>query len=135
MTRGRGVVTAVVVVVLVSTAAACSHTDGDRTLDLSASGSATPAEVTGSVEKWIAVFRAELDPRDMGEDSADVLSIVGGSIVVSPAACFEGLPADIPLDSYVLGAVAPAKAALDDLVAQVDREVIFEGRVRTMCLD
>jgi hypothetical protein len=87
------------------------------------------------VEKWIAVFRTEADPHNMSEDTADVLSIVGGSIVVSPAACFEGLPADILLDSYVLGVVAPTMDALDEIVAEVDRTVIFEGQVRTMCLD
>ena len=87
------------------------------------------------MEKWIAVFRTEADPRDMSEDTADVLAVVGGAIVVSPAACFEGLPADIPLDSYLLGVVAPTKDALDEIVAEVDRTVIFEGQVRTMCLD
>ena len=87
------------------------------------------------MEKWIAVFRIEGDPRDMSEDTADVLSIVGGAIVVSPAACFEGLPADIALDSYLLGVVAPTMHALDQIVAEVERAVIFEGRVRTMCLD
>ncbi len=71
----------------------------------------------------------------MSEDTADVLSIVGGSIVVSPVACFEGLPADIPLDSYLLGVVASTKDALDGIVAAVHRTAIFEGQVRTMCLD
>jgi hypothetical protein len=90
---------------------------------------------TSSVEEWIAVFRTEADPHDMSDDTADVLAIVGGSIVVSPVACFEGLPADFHLDAYLLGVVAPTKDALDEVVATVGRTAIFEGQVRTMCLD
>lgn len=131
--RGARIVVAAILSLAVVTG--CSNADGDGILDLRASGSASPDAATGSVAKWIAVFRTEADPRDMGEDTADVLAVVGGAIVVSPAGCFEGLPGDILLDSYVLGVVAPTKDALDEIVAEVDRTVIFEGRVRTMCLD
>ncbi|MGZ8657654.1 MAG: hypothetical protein ACXWYT_11110 [Actinomycetota bacterium] len=113
----------------------CSNGGGHGTLDLGSSDSGSPDSGAGSVEKWIAVLRTEADPRDMGDDTADVLAIVGGAIVVSPVACFEGLPADFPLDSYVLGVIAPTKDALDEITAEVDRTVIFEGQVRTMCLD
>ncbi|MEO8424874.1 MAG: hypothetical protein ABI595_13315 [Actinomycetota bacterium] len=136
MKLGRRALPAVAAVLLLAaTATGCSRTGSDRTLDLGASGSASPGATTGSVQKWIAVFRTEADPGDMSEDAADVLAIAGGSIVESPAACFEGLPADIPLDSYLLGVVAPTKDVLDGIVTEVDRPVIFEGQVRTMCLD
>jgi hypothetical protein len=134
-TGSRTLVVGAAVVSLTAAASGCSNTGGGRTLDLRASDVATADATTGSVEKWIAVFRTAADPRDMGDDTADVLAVVGGAIVVSPAACFEGLPADIRLDSYVLGVVAPTKDALDEIVADVDRAVIFEGQVRTMCLD
>jgi hypothetical protein len=71
----------------------------------------------------------------MEGDTADVLAVVGGAIVVSPVACFEGLPAELAPDSYLLGVVAPTKDALDEILVEVDRTVIFEGQVRTMCLD
>lgn len=131
----RALVVVVAVLLLTAATTGCSNRGGDGTLDLSASDSASQDATTGSVEKWIAVFRTEADPRDMSEDTADVLSIADGSIVVSPAACFEGLPTGIALDSYLLGVVAPTKDALDEIVAKVDRTVIFEGQVRTMCLD
>ena len=133
--RRRALVVAAVL--LVTTAAtACSTSGGARTLDLSAPPSSpSPDAGTGSVEEWIAVFRTEADPHDMSDETADVLAIVGGSIVVSPVACFEGLPADFHLDSYLLGVVATTKEALDEVVDSVGRTVIFEGRVRTMCLD
>lgn len=120
--------------VLAAVTAACSGASRDGTLDLGRSDSASPGG-TGSVEKWIAVLRTEADPRDMSGDTARVLAVVGGAIVVSPVACFEGLPADLQLDSYLLGVVAPTKEGLDEIVSEVDRAVIFEGQVRTMCLD
>jgi hypothetical protein len=135
MRSGRRAPVVAAAVLVLAAASGCSNTDDGRTLDLRASDSASPDATTGSVEKWIAVFRTEADPRDMGDDTADVLAVVGGAIVVSPAACFEGLPADILLDSYVLGVVAPTREGLDEIVAEVDRTVIFEGQVRTMCLD
>jgi peptidoglycan/LPS O-acetylase OafA/YrhL len=131
----RRVFVAAAVLVFTAAAAACSNSEGATTLDLSASTSSSPAAGTGSVEKWIAVFRTEADPHDMSDDTADVLAIVGGSIVVSPVACFEGLPADFHLDAYLLGVVAPTKDELDEVVATVGRTAIFEGQVRTMCLD
>jgi hypothetical protein len=133
--RHRAVFVAAAVLVLTAAATGCADTGRSGTLDLSASDTASPDAGAGSVEKWIAVFRIEGDPRDMNEDTAEVLAIVGGSIVVSPVACFEGLPAEIPLDSYVLGVVAPTKDALEEIAAEVDRTMIFEGQVRTMCLD
>ena len=123
------------VLALAAATAACSGASRKGTLDVGRSESASPGGGTGSVETWIAVFRTEADPRDMSGDTAKVLAIAGGAIVVSPVACFEGLPADLQLDSYVLGVVAPAKDALDEIVSEVDRAVIFEGQVRTMCLD
>jgi hypothetical protein len=135
MNGGPRAWTAAAAVLVLAAAAGCSNGGGNASLDLSASDSASPEGSTGSVERWIAVFRTEADPHDMSEDTADVLTAVGGSIVVSPAACFEGLPADIRLDSYVLGVVASTKEALVEIVARVDRTVIFRGQVRTMCLD
>ncbi len=135
MTVRRRAFLAAAVLLLVTAAAACSNSGGPRTLDLDTSASSSPDAGTGSVEKWIAVFRTEADPHDMSDDTADVLAIAGGSIVVSPVACFEGLPADFPLDTYLLGVVAPTKDALDEVVASVGRTAIFEGQVRTMCLD
>jgi hypothetical protein len=135
MTVTRRALVVAAVLLVTAAATACSASGGARTLDLSASVSPSPDAGTGSVEKWIAVFRTEADPHDMSNDTADVLAIAGGFIVVSPVACFEGLPADFHLDAYLLGVVASTKGALDEVVASVGRTAIFEGQVRTMCLD
>jgi hypothetical protein len=129
-------VVVVALVLLTAVTSGCSNAGRSRTLDPSgSSGPSPPGDGTASVQKWIAVFRMEADPHDLSEDTAEILAIVGGAIVVSPVACFEGVPADYPLDSYLLGVVGPTKDALDEILAEVDRTVIFEGRVRTMCLD
>jgi hypothetical protein len=143
MRRVARSVALVAVLVLAAMAPACSDDGGSRTLDLSGSGSDAPTTETGSgsgsgsgsVQKWIGVLRVEADPHDLSADTADVLAIVGGAIAVSPVACFEGLPADLPLDAYLLGVTASTKEELDGLLADVDRTVLFEGQVRTMCLD
>jgi hypothetical protein len=128
-------VTAAALTMLIAVdASACSNA-ANKTIDLGGSDTSSPDGGTGSVQEWIAVFRIEADPHNMSEDTADVLAVVGGAIVVSPVACFEGLPSDDPLDAYLLGVAAPSKEALDEILADVDRTVIFEGRVRTMCLD
>jgi hypothetical protein len=132
-------VAALAALVLTVASPGCSNDGGSGTLDLSGSRSSSPTSQTGSgsgsVQEWIAVFRIEADPHDMSDDTADVLALVGGAIVVSPVACFEGLPAEHPLDSYLLGVTAPTKDALDQILDDVDRTVIFEGQVHTMCLD
>jgi hypothetical protein len=141
MRRVARSVAVVAVLVLAAMAPACSDDGGSRTLDLSGSGSDAPTTETGSgsgsgsVQEWIGVLRVEADPHDLSADTADVLAIVGGAIAVSPVACFEGLPADLPLDAYLLGVTASTKEELDGLLADVDRTVLFEGQVRTMCLD
>jgi hypothetical protein len=131
----RALYAAAALLLLSAVATGCSNDRRGGTLDLTESDSPSPDAGTGSVQKWIAVLQTEADPHDMSDDTADVLAIAGGNIVVSPVACFEGLPADFHLDSYLLGVVAPTKDELDTVVANVDRTVIFEGKVRTMCLD
>lgn len=129
--RPASVLLAVSIIVV---SASCTKHDG-ATLDLGSSGTAPPTVGTGSVTKWLGVVRAAADPNDLDADTTSVGGIVGGSIVVSPAACFEGLPARFPGDSYVLGVVAPTKEALDVLLAALGRPVLFEGQITTMCLD
>ena len=94
----------------------------------------TPGE-EGVITEWLAVFRTATDVQELDADTTAVKAIVGGSIVVSPVNCFDGLTVDDPGTTYVLGVVAPSKEQLDALVEQVGRPTVFIGRVRTMCLD
>ena len=85
--------------------------------------------------EWLAVFRTATDVGELDADTAAIKAIVGGAIVVSPVNCFEGLPFDDPGSTYLLGVVAPSPEQLDELLEQVARPTVFEGQVRTMCLD
>lgn len=112
----------------------CTKQDGS-TIDLGSPRTGPPSTGMGSVTKWLGVVRSAADPDDLDADTTAVRAIVGGSIVVSPGACFVGLPARFAGDSYVLGVVAPTKKALDGLLATLGRAVLFEGQITTMCLD
>ena len=126
--------TAIAVVMTAVALAACSRNE-PRTIDIGSPTTVTSGTGTGSVTEWLAIFRTEPDARSLNDDTAAVKGIVGGSIVVSPAACFDGLPSSIQPDAYVLGVVAPTKQEVHALVVEVDRPTLFEGQVRTMCLD
>ena len=137
MRRVRAITMAAVACSAISLAA-CAHEPAPRSLDFgSASGSVgtvTPSQ-QGVVSEWIAVFRSVADVAKLDADTAELKDAVDGAIVVSPVDCFEGLPIDDPGATYVLGVVAPTEEQLDALVDLADRPAIFEGRVRTMCLD
>jgi hypothetical protein len=122
------------VVSIVIALASCTNHDGS-TIDLGSPGTGPPSAGTDSVTKWLGVVRSAADPNDLDTDTTAVGAIVGGSIVVSPAACFDGLPDRFAVDSYVLGVVAPTKEGLDALLATLGRPVLFEGQITTMCLD
>ena len=125
--------TAVAIATIVVALTAC--TKPADTIDLT---SPTPTPVIGgpgSVTEWLGVLRTEAVVDTLDDDTAAVKAIVHGSIVVSPVACFDGLPASFEPDVYVLGVVAPTRQELDQLLSQVGRSTIFEGQVRTMCLD
>lgn len=124
------------VVVLVVALTACSKVgtgDGAVTLGSPSTGSSATGE--GSVTRWLGVLGTDADVDALDADTAAVIAVVDGSIVVSPVACFEGLPASFEPDAYVLGVVADSKELLDQLLDQLSRPIIFEGQVRTMCLD
>ncbi len=131
--RMRSTSAFVVVSIVVALASCTKH--GASTIDLGSTGTGPPNAGTGSVTKWLGVVRSAADPNDLDADTTAVGAIVDGSIVVSPAACFDGLPTRFVGDSYVLGVVAPTKDTLDVLLTTLGRPVLFEGQITTMCLD
>ncbi len=131
--RVRSTSAFVVASIVVALASCANH--GGATIDLGSPSTGPPSAGTGSVTKWLGVVKAAADPNDLDADTTAVGAIIGKSIVVSPAACFDGLPARYAGDSYVLGVVAPTKEALDVLLTKLGRPVLFEGQITTMCLD
>lgn len=131
--RSIGPALAIVAFVMLTACSKDGTRDGAVTLDPPSTGSSVTGE--GSVTTWLGVLRTDADVDTLDADTAAVMAVVDGSIVVSPVACFDGLPASFEPDAYVLGVVAGSKELLDRLLDEVGRPAIFEGQVRTMCLD
>lgn len=131
--RSIGPAFAIALVVVLTACSKDGTRDGEVTLDPPSASSSVTGE--GSVTTWLGVLRTEADVDALDADTSAVIAVVDGSIVVSPVACFEGLPASFEPGAYVLGVVADSKELLDQLLEKVDHPTIFEGQVRTMCLD
>ena len=123
-------------IALVVVLTSCSK-DGTRDGAVILDPPAASSSVTGesSPTTWLAVLRSEADVDALDADTSAVIAVVDGSIVVSPVACFDGLPASFEPGAYLLGVAADSRELLDQLLKKVDRPTIFEGQVRTMCLD
>jgi hypothetical protein len=101
----------------------------------SAATSAVPAEVGA----WLAVIDTAADPADLAGGRELILATLGdaleGSVVVSPAGCFEGLPATIDQGAYVLAIQEGERAYVRALADQLDGDPMFEGAVTVTCID
>jgi hypothetical protein len=122
-------------IALVVSLMSCSNGTGDGAVTLGPPSASSSVTGEGSVTRWLGVLRTEADVDALDADTAAVIAVVGGSIVVSPVACFDGLPASFEPGAYLLGVVADSRELLDQLLDQVGRPAIFEGQVRTICLD
>ena len=56
-------------------------------------------------------------------------------MVISPVACFEGLPPDETGDSYVLAIQQSSRAEVRALASQTSTEPRFVGPVHLICTD
>ena len=121
----RSLTTAIVALALL--ASACGEDDG------SPRGS---TDIPGSFVSWIAILAVAPDSNDFEETSQEVLELAGASIRISPATCFQDLPADVAQPgTYILAVAAPDR---DGVVAIADRtriEPLFVGEVREICVD
>ena len=84
---------------------------------------------------WLAALRIARDPNDLDADAQRLLSQVDGATVVSPAACFRGLPDGPAPADYILGIVAANRSDLNRLVAGSGFAPMFEANVRVLCVD
>jgi hypothetical protein len=116
--------------VLVVGLSACSTSNGGA---FGGSPSAPPAE--GPVMTWLAILRVAQDPDELDADTQAVKAVVDGAIMVAPSSCFDGLPDAFARTAYVLGVTATTRSGLDALLANLGRTTLFEGRVRSMCVD
>jgi hypothetical protein len=102
----------------------------------SASVTATP--VGTPWEAWVAVLDTAADPARLTAPRKDILHELGdvleGSVVISPGACLEGLPADLA-DGYVLAIQRDTRQDVRALVSLLSSQPLFTGDVTILCSD
>jgi hypothetical protein len=99
---------------------------------------ATSVPVGESAGVWVAVLDTAADPGRLNAPRRDVLHELGdvleGSVVISPGACLEGLPADMT-DGYVLAIQRESREDVRALVSQLSQQPSFTGDVTIVCSD
>ena len=113
-------------------ATACAN--GENPPAASSTGvTVSPGPTVGNT--WLAALRVETDPATLDDDTRDLKDVLGGALIVSPASCLRGVPAEVDATAYVLGVQASTQTELRALVAQTDRDPVFEVRVEVLCTD
>lgn len=95
---------------------------------------AQPSPVSGPHRVWVAVFASAADPNALGPRARDLGPYLGETLTVSPAGCFEGIPAD-DVEDYVLAAVAARREEVESAVAASGETPLHRYRARQVCLD
>jgi hypothetical protein len=97
------------------------------------------ASPPAAAETWIAVYDVAEDPNDLEDERSQIVHALGdpleGSVVVSPAGCFDGLPVTIAHGSYVLAIEQSERVYLRALGQELDGSPRFVGRITVMCTD
>jgi len=99
----------------------------------------TPASSPSPSEVWIAIYDVAEDPNDLEDERGQIVEALGdpleGSVVVSPAGCFDGLPDEFAHGTYVLAIQQVERVYLRALGQQLDGAPRFLGRVTVTCTD
>jgi hypothetical protein len=87
---------------------------------------------------WVAVLDTAADPARLTAGRKDALDVLGGvlegSVVISPGACLEGLPAEMG-EGYVLAIQRDSRTDVRSLASLLPREPSFVGAVSLLCTD
>jgi hypothetical protein len=102
------------------------------------SATQTSVPVGAPADVWIAVVGTAGDPARLNDPRKEVLRELGdvleGSVVISPGACVQGLPAEMA-DGYVLAIARESREDLRALVSLLSAPPSFTGDVTIMCSD
>ncbi len=97
----------------------------------------TPApsvEASAGGQRWLAAVQVAPRADDLDATTERLIDVFGTSLVVSPADCFDGLPAGVD-DGYVVGAVGSSRDEVERLVADAGEKVLFTASVTIACTD
>lgn len=129
--RGRGRLDAVVLLCALAVLAACSRGSP-------ASPPVTSAPTTAPGRVWLGVLDAAEDPNELDTPYADLVGALGkGSVthvVVSPSACYSGLPSRYD-GRYVLGVWDATEHAVRALLDSAGAREGWIGAVASTCVD
>jgi hypothetical protein len=92
---------------------------------------------SGKVRQWVAVFDTAAHPDDLDPSTEELLEAAAKHIAVQPVQCWDGLANDLGVDAglYAAAVIAPSRDELEDVVEEVGREPVGEGRYEAFCLD
>ena len=94
----------------------------------------SPPSIGPTGRFWLAVFQVAEEPDQLDALTERLAPVLGGALMVAPAACFTGLPGAAG-SGYLLGAAATDRATLDGLVAATGETPRFVVRTRSGCVD
>jgi hypothetical protein len=97
------------------------------------SSSSTAAPTT----EWLAVVASSADPNDLDGPRSDVVAALGsddGHIVVSPGACFTGIPQRYGA-LYVLAVTDTTRSGVKGRLQGTGIDAEWAGAVTSTCLD
>ena len=97
-------------------------------------GDPTAPAPTPDEARWLAAVEVASRADDLDAATQRLREPLGQALVVSPADCFEGLPADAG-QGYVIGALAPSRDDAERLVAEAGEQVLFSASVTIVCPD
>lgn len=100
----------------------------------SRSVTASPPSVGPSGAFWLAVLEVADAPDELDDATRRLGPVLGGALMVSPAACFTSLPSAAG-SGYLLGAAAADRATVEELAAAVGLSPRFVVRTRSGCVD
>jgi hypothetical protein len=96
-----------------------------------------PSSTSEPTSGWLAVIASAADPNELDVPRADVVAGLGsddGHVVVSPGACFTGIPQRYGA-LYVLAVTDPTRSAVEDRLRGTGIGTEWIGAVTSTCVD
>jgi hypothetical protein len=100
-------------------------------------GASVSSSTSAPTSEWLAVIASAADPNDLDTPRADVVAELGsddGRVVVSPGACFTGIPQRYGA-LYVLAVIDMTRSGVEDRLRGTGIDAEWVGAVTSTCVD
>lgn len=101
------------------------------------SGVSVSSSTSAPTSEWLAVIASAADPNDLDAPRADVVAGLGsddGHVVVSPGACFTGIPQRYGA-LYVLAVIDTTRSGVEVRLTGTGIDAEWVGAVTSTCVD